>query len=202
MYALISGDATASGESRIQALADFLLKIMPYKSEVDHQGSWVLTVVLLLASALSDTKLADTGVVYDSRVHVATLSSDEKNTVIQMRKDGVISRETERVLLGVDDPALEANIINREQKLPPGEAPIEDLSERADVALKLLGLGVDQETIFATLGFTPEQITAIKQRAADEQAALQQSIADAQAAAGVGFGAGGAGGAAGAGAGA
>jgi hypothetical protein len=119
-----------------------------------------------------------------------------------MRKDGVISRETERVLLGVDDPALEANIINREQKLPPGEAPIEDLSERADVALKLLGLGVDQETIFATLGFTPEQITQLKQRAADEQAALQQSIADAQAAAGVGFGAGGAGGAAGAGAGA
>jgi hypothetical protein len=86
MYALISGDATASGESRIQALADFLLKIMPYKSEVDHQGSWVLTVVLLLASALSDTKLADTGVVYDSRVHVATLSSDERTPLSKCGK--------------------------------------------------------------------------------------------------------------------
>ncbi len=186
LYALISGDATASGESRIQALADFLLKIGPYKSEVDEQGGWLLTVVRLWAAQLANQQLAGYGVVYDSRVHVANLSDTEKQSVMNMRKDGVISRETERVLLGIDVPALENELVLREQAAPPQETTVEQLSEKADLALKLIGLSVDQETIYKILGFTDQQILEIKQRAADEQAALQESIRLANEAAGGG----------------
>lgn len=183
LYALISGDATASGESRVQALADFVLKINPYKSEVDEEGSDLMTVVLLWASALAAKPLKDYRVVYDSRMFVSALSTEEKKMVSDMRKAGTISRETERVLLGIDDPALETEIILREQREPVGKTTIDDLSERADLCLKYLGLGIDQETIYETLGFTTDQINKIKQRAADEAAALQKQIADANAAA-------------------
>lgn len=185
LYALITGDATASGESRIQALADFVLKVNPYKSEVDEEGSDLMTAVLLWASELAAKPLKDYRVVYDSRMFVSALSDAEKTNVIAMRKDGTISRETERVLLGIDDPALESELILREQKEPVGNTSIDDLSERADLCLKYLGLGIDQETIYETLGFTADQIGKIKQRAADEAAALQKQIADANAAAGL-----------------
>lgn len=177
VYALITADATASGESRIQALADFVLKINPYKSEVDEQGSWLLTAVLLWAAELTGKPLTGYQVVYDSRMHVSALSDAEKTTVMTMREKGTISRETERVLLGIDDPGLENELILREQAEPVGSTTTEDLSERADLCLKLLGLGVDQETIYQTLGFTTAQIAEIKQRAADENAALQAQIA-------------------------
>lgn len=180
IYALISGDATASGESRIQALADFVLKVSPYKSEVDEEGSHLMTVVLLWAAQLAGKPLDGYRIVYDSRMHVASLSDAEKVTVMNMRKDGTISRETERVLLGIDDPALEKDLVLRESNLPIEETPLDDLSERADVCLKLLGLGIDQDTIYKTLGFSEAQIAAIKQKAAEENAALQELIASQQ----------------------
>lgn len=180
LYALISGDATASGESRVQALADFVLKVSPYKSEVDEEGSHLMTVVLLWAAQLAGKPLDGYRIVYDSRMHVANLSDAEKVTVMNMRKDGTISRETERVLLGIDDPALEKDLVLRESNLPIEETPLDDLSERADVCLKLLGLGIDQDTIYKTLGFSEAQIAAIKQKAAEENAALQELIASQQ----------------------
>lgn len=176
LYALITGDATASGESRIQALADFILKVNPYKSEVDEEGSDLMTVALLWAAQLAGKPLPGYRVVYDCRMFVSALSSDEKRLVMDMRKAGTISRETERVLIGVDDPALENEIIQREEALPMAETTIEDLSERADVALKLQGLGFSQAFIYRVVGMTEEEITAEATRAADENAKLQEEI--------------------------
>lgn len=177
LYALISGDATASGESRIQALADFLLRIMPYKTEVDEMGTWLLTVVLRWAAELALLTVGDTFVVYDSRVHIATLSTEEKNTVMTMRQKGSISRETERVLLGIDDPALEADRIKDEQGAPMEEQTTEDLSEKLDVALKMLSINLPMSFIQKYIGLTEEQIAELAQIAADEQAALEAQIA-------------------------
>lgn len=179
LYALISGDATASGEARIQALTDFLLRIMKYKSEVDELGSWLLTTVMLWAAELANRSLDGVSIVYDSKVHVASLSAPEKTMVMAMRKDGAISRETERVLLGVDDPALEAELVLAEQSLPPEETTVEEFSEKLDVALKMLSISIDTDTIQTFLGYTPAQMAQIKQNAANAEAALLASI-DAQ----------------------
>lgn len=158
LYALISGDATPSGESRIQALADFLLKIRPYKAELDEQGSWLLTTAMLLAGQLADIPLPYLRVIYDSRVHISDMSASDKTAVMSMREKGVISRETERVLLGLDDPALESEQVIREQQTSIVEIPIQDLNAKLDVALKLQSVGVDNYTIQGFLGFSPEEI--------------------------------------------
>lgn len=176
LYALISGDATASGESRIQALADFLLRISKYKSEVDEIGSWLLTVMVKWASQLSGQEVQNFNVVFDSRVHVANLSSDEKTTVMAMRKDGVISRETERILLGIDDPVLEEELILKESVTPITETTMEDFSERLDVGQKMLMLGIDTTEIQRYLGYTAEQIIAMEAIAAERQAVIDAQI--------------------------
>jgi hypothetical protein len=172
MYALISGDATASGESRIQALVDFLLRISPYKPEVDEQGSWVLTTALLWAAALANRELTGYTMVYDSRVHVASISAEERRLVMDMRKNGTISRETERVLLGVDDPALEAELVKRERETSVDEITTEEFSERLDVGLKMLSVNIDPGTIQKFLGYSDEQIAKMEEIAAEREAEL------------------------------
>lgn len=177
LYAIITGDAAVSGESRIQALADFVLKASPYKSEVDEQGSWLMTAALLWAAELAGKPMSDYRVVYESKMHVASLSNEEKNTVIAMRKDGAISRETERVLLGVDDPELEREIILREQSASSDEIDYDEMSIRADLGLKLSGLGVDAQTIYKkVLKLSDEEIAEMARRQAEETARLQEEI--------------------------
>ncbi len=181
LYALISGDATASGESRIQALADFILRVNPYKSEVDEEGSQLMTVVLLWAAQLAgNTQFNDHRVVYDSRMFVSALSNEEKNTVMAMRKAGTISRETERVLLGIDDPALENELILREQAEPMGSTTVDDLTARASLAASLQGLGFSQAIIYKVVGLTEKEIADEAARAKEENDALQEEIRKAE----------------------
>ncbi len=179
LYALISGDATASGESRIQALADFILKIMKFKSEVDEQGSWLMTLIMLFGATLAGKKAPADRIMFDCRVHVANVSSSERDIIMKMRKDGVISRETERVLLGVDDPALEATLVLQEQQTPIKETTTEEFSERLDVGLKMLSVGIDLPTIQKYLGYTEAEITAMQELQAQREAEMLASIADA-----------------------
>lgn len=187
LYALISGDATASGESRIQALADFALRITPYKPEIDEQGSWALTTILLWAAALAeDTSFVNHRIVYDCRVHIANLSDAERQVVMKMRQDGVISRETERVLLGVDDPALEAELVLKEQAVPIKETTTAQFSERLDVGLKMMSLGIDAATIQKYLGYTDAEITEMQRIAAEREAELLASMEDDTGTAGAG----------------
>ncbi len=177
LYALISGDATASGESRIQALADFLLRITKYKSEVDEQGSWLLTLIVLFAAALANKTSPIDRVMFDSRVHVANVSASERDVIMKMRRDGVISRETERVLLGVDDPSMEAALVLKEQQAPIKETTTEEFSERLDVGLKMLSVGIDAATIQKYLGYTDAEITAMQAEQAAREAEMLANIA-------------------------
>ena len=170
IHALISGDATASGESRVQALADFALRITKYKSEVDEQGSWLLTTALKWAAALAGGTAESLSVMFDCKVHIASLSTSEKESIMNMRQKGTISRETERVLLGVEDPALEAELVSIEQHAAIEETPLEELSEKADVALKLLGIGIDSLVIQSFLGFSEEQIAMMAALQAEKEA--------------------------------
>lgn len=182
MYALISGDATASGESRIQALSDFILKIGKYKSEVDEQGSWLLTVILRWAAALANKsdQFKDTSVMFDSKMHVASLSTEEKNTVMTMRDKSILSLSSARVLLGVDDPGLEDELVLVEQRGDPLiGTTTDDLSEKLDVALKMSGM-LPTDVILEYLGFDKTKVAEIKRIMAEEQAPLLEAVRAAQ----------------------
>lgn len=159
MYVKISGDATASGESRVQALGDFILKIGKYQGEVDQMGSWLLTTVLRWAAALSgqEAKFSETKVVFASRIFVGQLSDAEKQVVITMQDKGLISKETARILLGSDDPSLENNQVLGEQALPPEEQTMDDLSAKLNVALLMEGI-FSKQYILKFLGLKPAEI--------------------------------------------
>lgn len=116
-YALISGDATTTGESRIQAMGDFYLKIKPYKPEIDQTGSWLLTVLIRIAALMAgkETEFENTSVLMDTTIRIANLTADERRIVLEMRQQGVISFETARVLLGVEDPILEEELVQKDR---------------------------------------------------------------------------------------
>lgn len=117
-YALIAGDATVSGESRIQAMADFYLKAKPYKPDVDNMGSWAMTTILRMAAMLcgKEKDFDDVSILFDSRMRIGNLTSDEKAQVVAQQEKGIISLETARVLLDVEDPALEQDLIDKERE--------------------------------------------------------------------------------------
>lgn len=170
LYAKISGDAVASGESRIQAMTDFWLRIRKYKPEVDEQGQWVLTTVVKLAAALcgKQDQYKDISMSYDSKVFIGQVSSSERELILSMRDKGLISRETASVLLGVEDPALENELITSEAREAPFVTTPFDFSAKLDIALKMQGI-FPQDYIFKYLGITDEDtIKQLKKALADE----------------------------------
>jgi hypothetical protein len=53
LHVLIGKDATASGESRKQARAEFAASLETSKAAVDEVGRWLLETVLALAAAIA-----------------------------------------------------------------------------------------------------------------------------------------------------
>lgn len=171
LYRLISGDATPSGESRIQAMADFVIKILKYKSEVDKMGSWLLTTVLKWAAQVSGEaeQLKDYSIIFDSKVFVAQVSADEKTAIMEQRDKGIISMETARVLLGVEDPILEEELVAAEQSESILTANTDDATKRVAVAIQMMGI-LPQSAIMRFLGFSDADVVKLKKELADEQA--------------------------------
>lgn len=176
LYALISGDATASGESRIQAMKDFYLKIVKYKSEVDQMGGWIMTTALRWAVALAaDTVFADTSVVFDSKIFIGDVTKEEREALRSQWKDGVISLETCRVLSGVDDPALEDELVIAEGDKSIEEVSLGEADRRADLANKLAGTLPTKRIRKIVFGYEDAEIAAIeKEEQAEMDAKLEQ----------------------------
>lgn len=112
-HVLITGDAKASGESRIQARQDFVKKSQRYKPSLDVHISWLLnTIMNIAASAIGkDGYFEELGVLADSKIYAGELSADEQNVLISRYEKGLISRETAITLLGSEEPLLEISKI-------------------------------------------------------------------------------------------
>lgn len=118
LYVKITGDAAASGISRVQATMAFYLRIKKYKAEVDLIGSWLLTsIVLLLLLIIPDEPLIkEIKVLFDSKIDIGPMSPEEKNFIISMVNNKIMSKETARVMLGIDNPTLEKMLIDAQEK--------------------------------------------------------------------------------------
>lgn len=132
LHALIAGDAAPSGESRIQALADFVMNALPYKSEADGAGVWMLECALAWAAMLVGKPgyFNDLRVNFNSRIYLGKITPEERSAVIQEVAAKLRSRESAMVLIGIDDPAAEKSLIDEETKaatppalIPPGAQP-------------------------------------------------------------------------------
>lgn len=117
MHALISGDATASGESRLQARADFAASVRPTKTQLDAAGRALFEAALAWAANMIGQAERYSGlrVSFDCRLDTGPLSSDEQAQIRSNAEGGYISYSTARTLLGVEDPDAEAAAIEAEE---------------------------------------------------------------------------------------
>lgn len=104
-HALISGDATASGEARIQALADFIMDAQDTKSTIDKAGVWLLETVMYLAFDLAgnDSAVEDYKATFNCRIDPGNIPAELRKAILKQVEDGLLSRETAMSMLGVDD---------------------------------------------------------------------------------------------------
>jgi hypothetical protein len=118
LHALISGDAAASGESRKQALTDFVSTLTTTASAVNALTRWLLETVLAFASYLSGRPAAFEGLrsVVSARLYIGPLSSEDRKAIIEMYKEKLISRETAMSLLEVEDVDAELARLNAEEE--------------------------------------------------------------------------------------
>jgi len=117
LHALIAGDATASGESRKQARADFEDSLLPTKSDVDTLIRNVLAAVLALAAVFAGQRGRYAGLrpTCDCRLNTGPLSGDEQREIVNQYDTGLISRETAMARIGIEDVDAEAARIAAEQ---------------------------------------------------------------------------------------
>jgi len=121
LHALISGDATASGESRKQAAEDFRQSLETTKAEVDACGRWLIETVVAMAARFANlTGRYDVlRASFEAKINLKA-TSEEINTMRDLVKDKVAARARLQMLFGVDDPdAEDAAILADEEKLEP-----------------------------------------------------------------------------------
>lgn len=127
-HALINGDAAASGESRIQARADFYNSLLPSAREAETALTWLLETVLKLAAVISgqpDRYNALT-VAVQARINTGPLTSDERRVLIEMVEKSILSHKTALGMLGIPDVEAELGQIAQEA---------EDKSQRQSTSL-------------------------------------------------------------------
>lgn len=134
LHRLIARDATASGESRIQARSDFVTSLGDTKTQVDAAGRWVLETALALAATLSNNagRFKALRFRFDSMIDAGPLSSDERR-LIREETEGpkpIRSVQNAMALLGIEDPQAMIEEIASESELfgasaapaPPGNS--------------------------------------------------------------------------------
>jgi hypothetical protein len=136
VHALISGDATPSGESRITALADFAIFSLDFKEETDACGEWLDETVLYWASVLMNKpgRFNSLRASFDSKIDLGRLSAEERKQLLDEVEKKVLSRESYMMIVGRSDPATEFAKIKEEDGALNQEASLK--IERARLALE------------------------------------------------------------------
>lgn len=125
LHTLIAGDATASGESRKQARADFAKSLLITKTEIDRLGRWLLETALALAALFSGQpgRFASLRATFACHVDTGPLSSEEVQQILNQVERDLLSPETAMALLGVEDVDAEQQRIDVARTSRAAHAP-------------------------------------------------------------------------------
>ncbi len=117
MHALISGDATASGESRKQARADFEMSLLDTQAQLNRAGRWLIETALAMAAAFSGSpgRFAELRAVFECRIDSGPMGAEDQSQVRENVKAGLLSEETGMARIGVDDVDAEKEKIAGER---------------------------------------------------------------------------------------
>lgn len=127
-HILISGDATTSGVSRVQAVQDHIASLKMIEQSVTIYTRWLLESLLHFSADLmkQPDRYADLRVVVKCRLSAVLPTPEERKAVVEEYNAGLRSRENSRTNIGIDDPAAEeAQVLKEEiQDLDTGRKPI------------------------------------------------------------------------------
>ena len=159
LHHLITGDATASAVSRVEARLDFLHSLRRTQAPLQRLGRWLLETVLALAEAIAEVPGEYTGILrgdFNCRLQVGQLTSDEQTALVQLVEAGLVSREDAMALLGTDDVDAAIARINSQ----PG-AMLDLLKRQFETLLAGINAHLAAEAVIPLLGLNHEQQRAL-----------------------------------------
>ncbi len=133
-HVLIVDKADTSGRAREVARREFERSLKESKTVVDASGRWELEATLRLAAVIvgQTSKYIDLRADFNCIIDAGEVDTEKQKTALELRKPGgpnaqpLISDETARNMIGVEDAAAELVKIKQEALQPPGKpAPLE-----------------------------------------------------------------------------
>jgi hypothetical protein len=130
LHRLMSGDATASGESRIQARGDFAQDLQRLKKKMDRAGRWLIETVWALAEALAGEEHSGTVATFDCILDLGPVTAGERQAMREDVAEGALSLKRYLSQIGVDDPEAEIKRIREEQEQPVTRGQMAIMADR------------------------------------------------------------------------
>lgn len=161
---LMSGDATSSGVSRVQARAAFEAHLSDDKGELDALAVWMLETPLAMASFFAGQAGYFDGITAEAACYVDTgpLTAEERAAVIELWEKGLIPTETAMSQIGIDDVAGNIEALVRETSAEAGDVSALPVREkRAEIVRLLTGAGAGIEAASRVAGFEKQQASAM-----------------------------------------
>ncbi|HEX9951537.1 MAG TPA: hypothetical protein VGB53_07195, partial [Rubricoccaceae bacterium] len=121
LYALLTGEAAVSGDSRIAALYDLMNDAGALKATIDGMGKWLLETMWAVACHLAATperRLDTLGlkVVFDCRITLPMPTSSQISAITSLVEKSIWAPETAMAATGIDDTTAEEDRIQRAQE--------------------------------------------------------------------------------------
>lgn len=119
LHTLISGDATASGESRKQARAEFATSLRATKTTLDGCGRWLIETSLRIAAHFAGKpgRYDSLRAIFECRIDTGPLTADEERMAIDLHAANLIDTEEAMMRIGVDDPAAMRAKVDAEKEV-------------------------------------------------------------------------------------
>lgn len=119
LHTLLSGDASPSGESRRQAMANFLISLYKTKTRVDLVGRHLLETILHLVSTFSNQSndyFSGIRVDFGCIINSGPIDPAELSVIMDLVAAEIISLESARGRVGIEDPQAEGFKIQQERE--------------------------------------------------------------------------------------
>jgi hypothetical protein len=158
-HVLMSGDATASGLSRITARREFVNSLRPTKRALTQAGTWIGRVVPRFADVLAGASRMDgVNVALDLRLDRGMRTPQEIKTLMSMVEDEQLSLHTALELIGLTDAEQEIERISSERL-----STVDRKAKKAGVLKKLVAAGASLQTAAIVAGFNEEEAQMLMQ---------------------------------------
>lgn len=145
--------ADASGYARLLARAEFIASMLRTGKSANGALTWLEETPLALAEANAGGRERLTTLVRSQaevRIDAGPISPEEANVVKEMRSEGLLSDETARVMIGMENPGAESERVKAQRLEMGSREEAEVIKAYVDAGMSLfaalLRVGHDEET--------------------------------------------------------